>query len=121
MRQLLAEVRSTPQVASAAATTNFLIGSGMWSLVVTTPKMTRDARFTWVSPGFFATLETPLLAGRDFTDRDSKTGPKVAVVNEIFARMFFPGTNPIGKTFRTVVEPEYPEREIEVVGLVRNP
>jgi ABC-type antimicrobial peptide transport system permease subunit len=46
--------------------------------------------------------------------------PKVALVNEIFAHMFFPGSNPIGKTFRTVAEPDYPEVEYEVVGLVRN-
>jgi predicted permease len=120
LRQLLAEVRAAPQVESAAATTNFLIGSGMWSLVVRTDATVRDARFTWVSPGFFATLETPILAGRDFTTGDSRTSPKVAIVNEIFAHTFFPGTNPIGKTFRTLAEPDYPEAEYEVVGLVRN-
>jgi predicted permease len=120
LRQLLEEVRATPQVESAARTTNFLIGSGMWSLVVRTDVMVRDARFTWISPGFFTTLGVPILAGRDFSNNDSRTSHKVAVVNEIFAQMFFPGTNPLGKTFRTLPEPEYPEAEYEVVGLVRN-
>ena len=120
LRQLLEEVRATPQVESAASTTNFLIGSGMWSLVVRTDTMVRDARFTWVSPGFFATLRTPILAGRDFTANDIRTSHKVAVVNEICAHMFFPGTNPIGKTFRTLPEPDYPETEYEVVGLIKN-
>ena len=120
LRQLLEEVRATPQVESAASTTNFLIGSGMWSLVARTDAMVRDARFTWVSPGFFATLRTPILAGRDFTANDTRTSHKVAVVNEIFAHMFFPGTSPIGKTFRTLPEPGYPETEYEVVGLVKN-
>src|SRR5262249_8977656 len=68
---------------------------------------------------FFATLGTPILAGRDFTTNDSSTSPKVAVVNEIFARTFFPGANPIGKTFRSVAEPNYPEAEDEVVGLIK--
>jgi putative ABC transport system permease protein len=44
----------------------------------------------------------------------------VAVVNELFAHMFFPGSDPIGKTFRTAQEPDYPEAEYEIVGLVRN-
>jgi predicted permease len=120
LRQLLAEVRGVPQVVSAATTTNFLIGSGMWSLIARTRAASRDARFTWVSPGFFATLGTPILAGRDFTSNNRRTSPKVAIVNEIFAQSFFPGSDPIGKTFRTVKEPDYPEAEYEVVGLVKN-
>jgi predicted permease len=120
VRQLLDEVRATPLVESAASTTNFLIGSGMWSLVARTDAMVRDARFTWVSPGLFATLKTPILGGRDFTANDSRTAPKVAIINEIFAQMFFPGTDPIGKTFRTLPEPDYPEALHEVIGVVKN-
>lgn len=120
LRQLLAEVRAVPQVESAAATTHFLIGSGMWSLIARTEAASRDARFMWVSPGFFATLGTPILAGRDFTSNDRRTSPKVAIVNEIFAHMFLPGPDPIGKTFRTLAEPDYPEAEYEVVGFVKN-
>jgi predicted permease len=120
LRQLLAEVRATPQVESAATTTNFLIASGMWSLIARTEAATRDVRFTWVSPGFFATLGTPILAGRDIASNDGRTSPKVALVNEHFAHMFFPGSDPIGKTFRTMAEPDYPEVDYEIVGLVRN-
>jgi predicted permease len=92
----------------------------MWSLIARTDAATRDARFTWISPGFFAMLGTPILEGRDFTSTDTKTSPRVAIVNEIFAQTFFPGSDPIGKTFRTVKEPDYPEAEYEVVGLVKN-
>jgi predicted permease len=120
LRQLLAEVRATPQVDSAAATTHFLIANGMWSLIARTEAASRDARFAWIGPGFFATLETPILAGRDFTANDARTSPRVAIVNEIFARTFLPGSNPIGKTFRTLAEPDYPEAEYEVVGVVKN-
>jgi len=118
--QLLAEVRATPEVESAAATTNFLIGSGMWSLIARSAAAARDVRFTWVSPGFFATLNTPILSGRDFSPRDARTSRKVVLVNENFARLFFPGSNPLGKIFRTLPEPDYPETEYEIVGLVRN-
>jgi predicted permease len=120
VRQLLAEVRATPQVESAAATTNFLIGSGMWSLVAHTNAAVRDVRFTWVSPGFFATLGMPILGGRDFGPNDGRTSAKVVLVNEIFAHLFFPGSDPVGKTFRTMPEPDYPEVEYQIAGLVRN-
>jgi predicted permease len=120
LRQLLAEVRATPRVESAATTTNFLIGGGMLSLIARTDAMTRDVRFTWVSPGFFATLGTPILAGRDFGSNDGRSSPKVVLVNEVFAHMFFPGSDLIGKTFRTTGEPDFPAAEYEIVGLVRN-
>src|SRR5262249_13789522 len=89
-------------------------------LIARTEVASRDARFMWVSPGFFATLGTPILTGRDFTSNDRRTSPKVAIVNEIFAHMFLSGSDPIGKTFRTLAEPDYPEAEYEVVGLVKN-
>ncbi len=119
-RQLLEEVRTTPLVESAAATTNFLIASGSWSLGIRTPNATDQSKFTWVTPGYFATLGTPLAGGREFTAEDSATSPKVAIVNQIFARQFFPGVNPVGKTFRTAAEPNYPEAEYEIVGVARN-
>jgi predicted permease len=120
LRSLLEEVRSTPQVESAAATTNFLIGSGSWSLGIHSGGANGSANFTWVSPGYFAALGTPILAGSDFKNSDSQNSPKVAIVNQIFARTFFPGANPIGKTFRSASEPNYPEAEYQIVGLIRN-
>jgi predicted permease len=120
VRQLLEEVRATPQVESVAVTTHFLIASGLWSLIVRSDSGSRDSRFAWISPGFFKTLGIPMLEGRDFSPNDSKTSPKVAIINQVFARTFFPGSDPIGKTFRTMMEPEYPEAEYRVVGLVQN-
>src|SRR5712692_7544710 len=55
----------------------------------------------------------------DSQDKPS-TSPKVAIVNQIFAGTFFPGVNPIGKTFRTAPEPNYPEAEYQIVGLIKN-
>lgn len=52
-----------------------------------------------VSPGFFATMGTPLLLGRDFTDRDDANSPPVAIVNESFARQFLPRDHPLGRRF----------------------
>jgi len=51
----------------------------------------------YVTPGYFATLQMPVLAGRDFTDADGPTAQHVAVVNRAFARKFYGGTNPVGR------------------------
>ena len=52
-----------------------------------------------ISPAWFATMRVPLLLGRTFTDADDLHAPKVVIVNETCARQFWPGQNPIGKTF----------------------
>jgi macrolide transport system ATP-binding/permease protein len=51
-----------------------------------------------ISPGYFRTMEIPL-RGRDFTERDNKDESRVAIVNETFARRFFPGRDAIGRRF----------------------
>jgi macrolide transport system ATP-binding/permease protein len=52
----------------------------------------------YVTPGYFETLQMPLLAGRSFADSDGSTTQQVVIVNQTFARKFFPGVNPIGHT-----------------------
>jgi len=53
--------------------------------------------FMIVSPGWLSTMKIPLLSGRDF--RLEERSPGAAIVNETFAKTFFPGQNPIGRTF----------------------
>ena len=55
--------------------------------------------FDAASTEYFKTLKIPLIAGRDFSENDTPASPLVAIANERFARSFFPGSNPIGKTF----------------------
>jgi putative ABC transport system permease protein len=68
-----------------------------------------------VQPGYFRSLGVHVIKGREFTDADSATSPKVAIVNETFANKIWPGQDPIGKTFRT----EKHGPAIQVVGLTR--
>ncbi|HUJ43163.1 MAG TPA: ABC transporter permease [Opitutaceae bacterium] len=56
--------------------------------------------FAIISPRYFATLRIPLLAGRDFTDQDDGGASPVAIINEAFARRFWPGQDAIGRHFR---------------------
>jgi putative ABC transport system permease protein len=67
-----------------------------------------------VSPGFFSTLGIPIRKGRDFDTRDSATVPHVAIINETFAKQFFPGEEPLGRTLITGMG----QRESRVVGVV---
>jgi putative ABC transport system permease protein len=68
-----------------------------------------------VTPGYFATMEIPLVAGRDFTNADSATSPKVIVIDASFARQYFPGENPLGKHLRW--NPTDPASAREIVGI----
>ncbi len=72
-----------------------------------------------VGPGFFETLGVPLLAGRDFHAQDLEDHPLVAIVNETFARTFFPTDAPIGRRFSTGFRNAAGEFT-EIVGLVRD-
>ena len=67
-----------------------------------------------VSPGLFATLGVPLLAGRDFAATDTASTPGVVIVNESFVRRFKLGDDVIGRRFRPVGA----DGELEIVGLV---
>jgi predicted permease len=51
----------------------------------------------YVTPGYFDTLQMPVLAGRVFTDADSSSAQHVAIVNQAFARKFYGGSNPVGR------------------------
>jgi predicted permease len=70
-----------------------------------------------VGPDYFATLGIPLVAGRAFTARD--VGPsQYAVINESFARQYFPGRNPIGQRFGLVNDMEPVSPDTEVIGVI---
>lgn len=62
-------------------------------------------------------MGTPLVAGRDFTERDEAEAAGVVIVNEAMARWFWPGQNPIGKTF-ALGGPKH--RAVEVIGVARD-
>ena len=68
-----------------------------------------------VQPGYFRSVGVHVIKGREFTEADSATAPRVAIVNEAFANKIWPGQDPIGNTFRT----EKNGPTIQVVGLTR--
>jgi predicted permease len=76
-----------------------------------------DVYIHQVRENFLPAMEIPLLAGRGLAPHDDAHAPKVAVVNETFARLFFRGENPVGKRFGFGPETA---NDIEVVGLARD-
>jgi len=116
--RLLAAIRAIPGVESAADTTCGLItncsyGSGF---AIEGAGSGIQLNNNWVAPTYFSTVGIPLVAGRDFTDRDTLQGPRVAIVSESIARRFFPGQNALGQRIgRGRNEPD-----TEIVGVVRD-
>jgi predicted permease len=123
--QIESRLRALPGVVSASRSVMTPVsGSGWngwiqseWSKAFTGRR--RLAWFSFVSPGYFETLRMTLLTGRDFNDGDTKTALAVVIVNQTLARRFFPGLDPVGKTFR-IMEKGKPGPPIEVVGIVRD-
>jgi predicted permease len=83
------------------------------------PDVSTSARFNGVGPGYFRTLGIPLMSGREFTETDALGAPKVAIVNEAFAKKFNLGRDAVGKHMRRGSGKGQP-LDIEIVGVVQN-
>lgn len=119
----LEAVRSLPGVESAASADTLPLSIDQSNSMVY-PEDQPDLRMAdamttsqyHVSPGFFHTLGIPLRAGRDFQTSDTVAAPRVAVVNETFARRILRTENPVGRRFRYGPRGSW----LEVVGLVQD-
>jgi predicted permease len=78
-----------------------------------------DVRTNTIGPDYFATMGTPLLMGREFTEADRTGGAKVAIINEKMAKHYFAGKNPIGMHFAFGAGDNV-HPDIEIVGLVKD-
>ncbi len=103
-QELLHRVRSLPGVESAGAINHLPLAGDMWSLSVLSEGYVSDAPpvavYRVTLPGYFQTMGLPLVAGRDFTDHDAASSPRVVIVNETFARRFWPNQTALGKRIR---------------------
>jgi predicted permease len=79
-----------------------------------------EVRFDVVAPGYFETIGVEILEGRDFNYGDIRGNESVALINTVMAERFWPGENPIGKTFRTSGRGNLSEEECLhlVIGVV---
>jgi putative ABC transport system permease protein len=77
-----------------------------------------DVELPWVSDGYLQTLRVPLVAGRYFNPDDTATSPRVAIVNESFARHYFGSVEAALR--HQVYRPNRPETDATIVGVVRD-
>jgi predicted permease len=119
------EIGAVPGVTNVVAAIVPVIAGNNWgnSLAVegfeAGPDTDTNASFNGIGPGYFTTMGIPLIAGREFTRADAFGSPKVAIVNQAFARKFNLGDNPIGKHFGLGGGPGT-KLDIEIVGMVRD-
>src|SRR5262249_33233551 len=120
-RNLLDRVRATPGVVSASIASQTPLNGSTWSEAVARkgqPLPQRDnAIVIAAAPGFFATMGTTLLSGRDFEEQDQGT-PDVAIVNQAFVNRYFAHQNPIGRYLSATVT--RPPSDLRIVGVVKN-
>jgi len=123
-RELLAKLRALPGVESVTIMEERL---GSWSsnnsdmtvdgkLPDVANGTSRTVRSNVVGPDFFHTLGVPVLLGRDFSDSDTATSPPVGIINEQFARRFFPNQNPLGHH----IGPDGMNYQMTIVGVVKD-
>ena len=122
-QELVSRVASLPGVSAAGAVSYLPLGrdgAGYRFLVegqpLVEPQLRPRAEFNVVTPGYFATLEIPLLQGRDLAERDRWDSPWVVVVNRTLARRFWPTESAVGKRL-TFGEPGE-DAWLTVVGVV---
>jgi predicted permease len=124
-RDLLQRISTRPGVLSAAQVGMTPVSGSGWNQSVRpegagASESGKNSYFNRVSPGYFRTMGTTLIAGRDFDDRDTLAAPKVAIVNEAFAKTFFGGANPVGRSFRYEAAAGEQDPVFQIVGLVKN-
>src|SRR5206468_980863 len=124
MRSALIDAfRAIPGVEDASSSETTPVSQSTWNeeIVVNgfTPKTPDDAVvwFNRASPRYFATMHTRLLRGRDFDAGDGPHGPRVAIVNEAFARKYFHGSAPLGQLIRTRISDTL-SAPLTVIGVV---
>jgi putative ABC transport system permease protein len=116
------ELRTTPGIAGVTASFVQILAGNNWGQSVSVEGFKKDpdtddnSRFNGVGAGFFKTLNVPMIAGREFTASDVAGAPRVAVVNETFAKKFHLGRNAVGKHMSIGND----SLNVEIVGLVKD-
>ena len=123
-KNVLDRAATIPGVTSVSASSSnfFGAGGGTGSPVIVPGHVRTDdedffVRWNLITSGFFDTVGMHLIAGRDFDARDDTGAPRVAIVNESMARMYFGTTDAVGRRFGMRRDTG---NEIEIVGVVEN-
>ena len=125
--ELIPKLANLPGVESAGATTSLPAAGniGVTAFVLegeSEPKQLQDARTMrqlTITPNYLQTARIPLLRGRGFTVADTKDSPRVALIDEDGARIWFGNVDPIGRQLRALDKPGEPPRWATIVGITK--
>jgi putative ABC transport system permease protein len=123
--QMLDGLRGAPGISSATSAAQTPITGNYFESNIRVPSsepgglQQGTTNLNIVNDGYFATLGTPFLSGRDFSTHDTAAAPRVAIVDQSFAARFFHGQNPVGKMFQFDNGPD-PALDCQIVGLASN-
>jgi predicted permease len=114
--RLVAAIDAVPGVVSTSVNTCGLMTNCSYSSGFTFEDGGRGIQLNnnWISPAYFSTVGIPIVAGRDFTERDTAQSLRVAIISESIARRHFPNQNPLGKRLG------YEVADTEIIGVVRD-
>lgn len=122
LTEALGRLRSLPGVQSASAAFCPPLVGTCWDSVFLisgrpVPPVSQEPRaaFNIAEPGYFHTMEVPLLAGRNFATTDTYDSPKVILINETMAKRWWPHESPLGKRIR---QGSIKAPELEIIGIV---
>jgi putative ABC transport system permease protein len=126
-KQATERMAELPGVKSAAAVLTLPLGGDTFGVGrafiregrPATPEESVNASFYLATPDYFRTLQIPVTAGREFTDRDTDQSPPAIIINETMARLYFPGESPVGKRIRMVADEKFLREIVGVVGDTR--
>jgi macrolide transport system ATP-binding/permease protein len=120
---VLEQLAALPGVRSAGVARGSLIsGEDSMPISAVGARPNRENRYLQVGPHFLTTMQVPILEGRDIDERDRPNSQAVAVVSEEFARVNFPGRNPLGQHLILSEDAEQKKlaRDMEIVGVAKN-
>ena len=128
-------VGAIPGIQAAGLASMRILEGSDWSSSITVegfntkPNESPEAYMNSIGPGYFATLGVPILSGRDFTPRDTEQikhgpdkddlSPRVVIINDKFAKRYFPGVDPIGRHVGFGSDPGT-KTDMEVIGVIKD-
>jgi putative ABC transport system permease protein len=120
--EITSRLAAIPGVSSAAQVFIMPVSGSGWNnrIVIDGRKYTDNVNFNEIGPGYFRTMGTPILAGRDFDARDTPGSEKATIVTQLFTQKFFGGQNPIGQAFQIDEPPGRPRPLCRIVGVVKD-
>jgi len=119
--RLMNRIRAVPGVEAAAEVSVLPISGSGWNerIRVDGQQQKQLPMFNSVTPGFFATMRTPLLMGREFAPSDA-AGARIAIVTQTFVRTYLPTGSPLGRTFEVIGAVGGPLVQYTVIGVAQD-